>query len=1086
MNTNTESTYKTNPTIQTEGTTSSKPSSNIDAATYTEVAPISNTTPNLESIINSISTHYTEANTEVITNTVNIESTPNTATIATSAGMISLESKNDTNTPTYTEAIPQPGVAIFPGTTTTADDVTNPVITPEISISSANSVPVSAPAPATSSLSLGAPVSSASKITTVSDDDNQYFGDLELIEEPEGNNSTTFTGTTIGSAISATSSNSAISIVTNIPIASSSSNSSSNAKTNSMTYTIPVATDNPNSFVESTQSAYYSESATQEFIPSHSTNTQDNITNTDTFTSSFESSSSQQETQHGVASPALSSSHETLNSQTLSPSSLSTISSSSNGNNTTTDLHTYTPTTAVPTSSSSLSSSETPSESTPTWTVSLAGVSPTKTESEDTSVSTIESNMNAPTSVNITETNYTPTQSPISSDTKVTDTGSITNNEYISSLSQQQKTTSSREPDEIQSNEHVISSNQQPTITTGGSTDVLTSQVNAETYSAIKVTTDSFIISTSSDVSTRTNGEVISDEQLSISTTLISDEYTSVAADNSFSVQSSFTNSDLTGEDENTNLLNPSKVYTPTAVENSDSENYTIQRLPTESATATSATPTIDQVTQTPTAVVVPTSVTSLSDDNSDWLPKSIIYESEFGTTVSTSFNPSATKSLPQVIAPPTNPTISENSTLITIGLKRGLNYEFLVSNPLSSAQIFNFLPEVLSYPFMNFPNNFDVPSNGNLTSELGSILGGHNFNESNTDILEIVPLVVPNRDYFISVVEVYFPKELLYYLEALMSDRNSSLYAIPNDSLSALARLIDTSIPLTGLVTQVTNTSTSTALPSGSSYQITGDKHNVKGNLTSGFDLGNIDAYSRDDVEKRRKLSVLFPILFPIGIFICWCIIFAIMSRNQRRLKNKQLLEKAFHDIDPSNSYNEYPYYSNYSNNEKSSRNHVAFLVPSSSSEKHVSSNSGSILSYNQFFAQPKNSVLYGGSTLAESTIHNRDSSQLPEVDNSNIYSEGSLTSIKSSNTSTGNASPITLVPRIDSDTSSSSRDTEKSTSTQLDDSPTSLFTGSDVIIDDEDDNVKDLHIDDVDEFDEELYKRISRYNEMNRFSLA
>lgn len=209
------------------------------------------------------------------------------------------------------------------------------------------------------------------------------------------------------------------------------------------------------------------------------------------------------------------------------------------------------------------------------------------------------------------------------------------------------------------------------------------------------------------------------------------------------------------------------------------------------------------------------------SDSSTNWLPYSIIIQSTRATSSTSSFNPNVTATLPHAIAPATSVPEPPGSALITIGFKRQINYAFLVSSPLSSAQIFTFLPDVLTYPFeyeasmqnsqprklngsSSFRHNRTIttlkPNQTILVRSYRRHKGKH-LNASDVKVVQIMPILSQDKSYLVSVAELYFPNHHVEKLRAFVNDPHSRLYNNTNSTLHALADLIDPSIPLTGMV---------------------------------------------------------------------------------------------------------------------------------------------------------------------------------------------------------------------------------------------------------------------------------------------
>lgn len=165
-------------------------------------------------------------------------------------------------------------------------------------------------------------------------------------------------------------------------------------------------------------------------------------------------------------------------------------------------------------------------------------------------------------------------------------------------------------------------------------------------------------------------------------------------------------------------------------------------------------------------------------------------------STSSSSSSASASAShaaqLPNAITPATQPsTVSNNYTLITVGFKSGLNYPFVVSHSLASAQIFQYLPLTLTYPFQS---------------------------DNNVAVKQLVPFQSSSLDYIVTVAEVYFPKKWVESLNESLQTSYSSFYFNTNPTENSIAQLVDINIPLVGLDTGSLGLSGSSGSSSGSS----------------------------------------------------------------------------------------------------------------------------------------------------------------------------------------------------------------------------------------------------------------------------
>ncbi|CAI5212348.1 BTE_HP_G0170250.mRNA.1.CDS.1 [Saccharomyces cerevisiae] len=303
------------------------------------------------------------------------------------------------------------------------------------------------------------------------------------------------------------------------------------------------------------------------------------------------------------------------------------------------------------------------------------------------------------------------------------------------------------------------------------------------------------------------------------------------------------------------------------------------------------------------------------------WLPTAIIVESSETGPTTASFNPSITGSLPNAIEPAVAVSEPINHTLITIGFTAALNYVFLVQNPLSSAQIFNFLPLVLKYPFSNTSSELDN-NIGELSTFILSYRSGSstttlspksisslsvvkkkknqqkkNATKSTEDlhppqvdtssiaVKKIVPMVDSSKAYIISVAEVYFPTEAVTYLQQLILDENSTLYSNPQTPLRSLAGLIDSGIPLGGLT--LYGSGDGGYVPSLTSSSVLDSSKGNSQNIDGTYKYGALDDFinSFTDSASAGKYAVkiiIFLIVLTIGVLL-WLFVafFAFRHRN-------------------------------------------------------------------------------------------------------------------------------------------------------------------------------------------------------------
>ncbi|KAL7665609.1 Msb2 [[Candida] zeylanoides] len=171
---------------------------------------------------------------------------------------------------------------------------------------------------------------------------------------------------------------------------------------------------------------------------------------------------------------------------------------------------------------------------------------------------------------------------------------------------------------------------------------------------------------------------------------------------------------------------------------------------------------------------------------SSNWLPTGLIIQQstdsatvtdseETGIATATA-GPGQTSGLPRAITPATTSTPDSSYQLVYIGFKSALNYPFVVEHSLSSAQIFQYLPGVLSFPFSDTAKYKDV------------------------SVKQLVPSTADGVAYTITVAEVYFPSDSVDVLSQFIQTAGSKLYRNSDSTENSLASLIDSRIPITGL----------------------------------------------------------------------------------------------------------------------------------------------------------------------------------------------------------------------------------------------------------------------------------------------
>ncbi|OBT65858.1 hypothetical protein VE03_05492 [Pseudogymnoascus sp. 23342-1-I1] len=194
----------------------------------------------------------------------------------------------------------------------------------------------------------------------------------------------------------------------------------------------------------------------------------------------------------------------------------------------------------------------------------------------------------------------------------------------------------------------------------------------------------------------------------------------------------------------------------------------------TQKPTSLSATAT---ATATETATDIPTTTAAAVPTTSDWVGSSILIQTtqtgQKATT--TSAIPSGIPTtLPQVVAPLTGvPTAKVGYTLIQVGFTYALNYEFVVANSMSSAQIFTYLPKGIAY-------GLEIPETDVIMHSLQPYDTSRSLN------------------YITTLALAYIPTKVVSNLGIMIHVPVSRLYKNPSEPVAVIMSSINPSIPIT------------------------------------------------------------------------------------------------------------------------------------------------------------------------------------------------------------------------------------------------------------------------------------------------
>ena len=329
------------------------------------------------------------------------------------------------------------------------------------------------------------------------------------------------------------------------------------------------------------------------------------------------------------------------------------------------------------------------------------------------------------------------------------------------------------------------------------------------------------------------------------------------------------------------------------------------------------------------------TSSPSYSTSNPNWwVPTKIITDSKVPTSAKGTNTASQRANLPEMITSSgSSAEPAEGYTLITIGFKKALNYQFVISNPQSSVQIMSFLPEVLNNPF--------------------------NYNLTDIDVVRLVPLQDESIPYLVTVAECYFPESLISSLSRMIKNSSSPLYTkkVSKNAINTLAQLIDPSIPIVGLIRDSNDSNTSSNDDSTTTNNNDSGSSNYSGNgdndkdgdggsssnpnlansgTLDGSDLNSMaynsknvnDSDSSSRATKKRITGIVVGVVVGSAVYIVAMGILVRYSINRYKKRSiiKQPLDETFSISSTESSINDEKY-SNYpsTNNDSNSNTFIS-----------------------------------------------------------------------------------------------------------------------------------------------------------------
>ncbi|OBT50733.1 hypothetical protein VE04_09661 [Pseudogymnoascus sp. 24MN13] len=218
-----------------------------------------------------------------------------------------------------------------------------------------------------------------------------------------------------------------------------------------------------------------------------------------------------------------------------------------------------------------------------------------------------------------------------------------------------------------------------------------------------------------------------------------------------------------------------------TAFPTGSGTNSTTIRLPPTAVvlppTTTQKPTSLTDIPTTTPAAPTSTATTEGVPTTSDWVGSSILIQTTPTgpkPTSTTAISSGIPSTLPQVVAPLTGvPTAKVGYTLIQVGFTYALNYEFVVANSMSSAQIFSYLPKGIAY--------------------------GLEIKESDVIMHSLQPYDTSRSlGYITTLALAYIPTKVVSNLGIMIHVPVSRLYKNPSEPVAVIMSSINPSIPIT------------------------------------------------------------------------------------------------------------------------------------------------------------------------------------------------------------------------------------------------------------------------------------------------
>lgn len=311
--------------------------------------------------------------------------------------------------------------------------------------------------------------------------------------------------------------------------------------------------------------------------------------------------------------------------------------------------------------------------------------------------------------------------------------------------------------------------------------------------------------------------------------------------------------------------LSASSNATKPATTSVGSISTPVGSTPVETTTVATRTETTPLLTPTPISTqtgVMGSATTATGTSTSDWLPTTMILESTGLSitaptmTKTTTTTTSLHANIPKVIVPfDDGKPAPKDSTLVQIGFKFPLNYDFVSGNSVAAAQIFHLLPKAL--------------------------VDASSLDAEKVRMAKLVPFDTRNTaGYITTLAKLHYPQNLVDDLKASISAPNSKLYNNPSELVNNLTALINPTIAILG-------------------------NNDDEGAKTGGSGSNNNDAFGpgspQSSQSSRQRATTAGIVMGAVGIGAMYGAAMFIVARRYKRKRQNHRRSRSLSSVDRS-----------------------------------------------------------------------------------------------------------------------------------------------------------------------------------------